>query len=105
MKKSGISISLLCLFAAVLLFSSPVRAQSTYGSVVGTVTDPSGAAVAGAQVTLTNAGTGERRTQPSGPDGLYSFVNLFPGKYKIEVILMDDSGAQKDQKSASFTVS
>src|SRR5437588_3687805 len=85
MKKSGISISLLCLFAAVLLFSSPVRAQSTYGSVVGTVTDPSGAAVAGAQVTLTNAGTGERRTQPTGPDGLYSFVNLFPGKYKIEV--------------------
>jgi hypothetical protein len=27
------------------------------------------------------------------------------GKYKIEVILMDDAGAQKDQKSATFTVS
>jgi len=30
-------------------------------------------------------GTAEKRTQPSGSDGLYTFVNLFPGQYRIDV--------------------
>ena len=47
--------------------------QSTYGSITGSVTDPSGAAVTDARVTLTNLGTAEKRTQPTGADGLYSF--------------------------------
>ena len=34
---------------------------------------------------LTNLGTAEKRTQPTGSDGLYSFVNLIPGSYRIEV--------------------
>ena len=62
-----------------------VQGQSTYGSITGSVTDPSGAAIADAQVTLTNMGTAEKRTQPTGPDGLYSFVNLTPGQYRIDV--------------------
>src|SRR5215475_4353529 len=62
-----------------------VQGQSTYGSITGSVTDPTGAAVAGAQVTLTNVGTAEKRTQATGADGLYSFVNLIPGEYKIDV--------------------
>jgi hypothetical protein len=72
-------------FLAAGPFSPPVLAQTTYGAVTGTVTDPSGAAVAEADVTLTNVGTAEKRVQPTGPDGLYNFVNLIPGKYKIEV--------------------
>jgi len=48
------------------------------------VTDPSGAAITDARVTLTNLGTAEKRTQPTGSDGLYSFVNLIPGNYRIE---------------------
>ncbi len=66
------------------LFSPPLLAQSTYGSIAGAVTDSSGAAIADAQVTLTNLGTSEKRTQTTGSDGLYSFVNLFPGRYKVE---------------------
>ena len=66
-------------------FSLPVRAQSTYGSIAGAVTDSSGAAIADAQVTLTNLGTSEKKTQSTGSDGLYSFVNLFPGRYRVEV--------------------
>src|ERR1700693_611697 len=62
-----------------------VQGQSTYGSITGSVTDPSGAAIADARVTLTNLGTAEKRTQPTGSDGLYSFVNLIPGNYRIEV--------------------
>src|SRR6476660_6601226 len=62
-----------------------VQGQSTYGSITGSVTDPSGAAIADAQVTLTNTGTAEKRTQSTGPDGLYSFVNLNPGLYRVDV--------------------
>src|SRR5882672_7844231 len=72
------------LVACMVMFSRPVSAQSTYGTITGSVTDSSGGAVAGAQVTLTNLGTSEKRTQATGSDGLYSFVNLFPGKYKID---------------------
>jgi Carboxypeptidase regulatory-like domain len=61
------------------------QGQSTYGAIAGLVTDPTGAAVPGAQVTLTNVGTSEKRTQATGADGLYSFVNLIPGEYRIDV--------------------
>jgi Carboxypeptidase regulatory-like domain len=71
--------------AFLLLVSPPLAAQSTYGSIAGTITDTAGGAIADAQVTLTNLGTAEKRMQPTGSDGLYSFVNLFPGRYKIEV--------------------
>ena len=62
-----------------------VQGQSTYGSITGSVTDPTGAAIADAQVTLTNLGTAEKRVQPTGSDGLYSFVNLIPGNYRVDV--------------------
>lgn len=68
----------------IAVSSAPLRAQSTYGSITGSVTDPSGAAVPAAQVTLTNLGTSEKRTQTTGSDGLYSFVNLIPGRYSLE---------------------
>src|SRR5262249_39839310 len=75
------------LLAAGLLSLSclSANAQSTYGSVAGAVLDASGAAITDANVTLTNLGTSEKRTQSSGSDGLFTFVNLFPGQYKIDV--------------------
>jgi hypothetical protein len=79
-------------YAAVLslavVLSMPslyLHAQSTYGSVAGSVVDSSGATVTDANVTLTNLGTSEKRTQSSGNDGLFTFVNLFPGQYRIDV--------------------
>jgi hypothetical protein len=62
-----------------------LNAQSTFGSIAGTVTDTSGATITDANVTLTNLGTSEKRTQSSGSDGLFTFVNLFPGQYRIDV--------------------
>src|SRR5258708_11822737 len=76
----AVSISLL-----LLLSGLSVSAQSTYGSISGTVTDASGAAVTDANVTLTNLGTSEKRTQNSGADGLFTFVNLFAGQYRVDV--------------------
>src|SRR5712691_9472538 len=75
-------VVLLC--TSMVLLSPPLLAQSTYGSITGSVTDSSGAAIADAQVALTNLGTAEKRTQSTGTDGLYSFVNLFPGRYKVD---------------------
>src|ERR1700730_2552847 len=66
------------------IFSAPLSAQTTYGAIAGAVTDPSGAAIADAQVSLTNLGTAEKRAQATGPDGLYDFVNLIPGRYRID---------------------
>lgn len=76
-----------CVFALLVVLSTtfPAHGQSTYGSVSGAVTDPSGAAIGGADVTLTNVSTSEKRTQPSGADGLFTFVNLFPGLYRVDI--------------------
>src|SRR3954451_13539946 len=75
-----------CLF--LLLFTVarlPSLAQSSFGSIVGSVTDPSGAAVGGATVELTNIGTSERRTATSESSGNFNFVNLIPGDYRVNI--------------------
>jgi len=77
--KLAISLSL------VILCSALGFGQSTYGSVTGSVTDPSGAAVDGATVTLTNTGTSEKHTQTTSDQGTYSFVNVIPGAYRVDV--------------------
>src|SRR6202163_2182323 len=74
----------LCL-AVTGIFGVRLSAQTSYGSVAGTVTDASGASIADAEVTITNVASGEKRVQPAGSDGFYNFVNLVPGTYRVEV--------------------
>src|SRR5216684_273471 len=74
----------LCLSLAAV-FAPRLSAQTAYGSIAGTVADSSGAAISDAQVTLTNTNTAEKREQQSGTDGLYAFVNLLPGRYRVDV--------------------
>jgi hypothetical protein len=75
----------LALLIVLAFLSFPlVHGQSTYGSVAGSVTDSSGAVIADAQVTLTNLGTSEKRIQLTGNGGLYSFVTVNPGQYRVE---------------------
>jgi hypothetical protein len=76
----ALSLTFLVLGSSLSAFS-----QSTYGSIAGSVTDTSGATVTDANVTLTNLGTAEKRTQSSGSSGLFTFVNLLPGQYRIDV--------------------
>ncbi len=82
---SRILRSLLVSVALLAFVPSSMYAQSTYGSITGSVADSSGAAVTDATVTVTNVGTQEKRTQSSGADGLFTFVNLFPGQYRVDV--------------------
>jgi len=67
------------------VFSTRTHAQTSYGSVVGTVTDATGANVVGAQVTLENTGTNATQKAQTGNGGTYSFVNLIPGSYSVKV--------------------
>jgi hypothetical protein len=78
-----VALHLTLCFCVAGLFGEPLAAQTTYGSISGTVTDASGAAIADAQVTLTNLATTEKRVAQSGADGLYDFVNLLPSRYSI----------------------
>jgi hypothetical protein len=73
------------LVACLAAFASPLQAQTFYGSVAGTVTDANGATVPNAAVTLTNLGTSERRTAETDSNGNYQFVNLVPGRYRLEI--------------------
>ncbi len=57
------------------------------GTVLGTVTDPTGAVVAGAQVELRNTATDETRTQPSNTAGQYVFPGVRPGNYRVTVTM------------------
>ena len=66
-----------------LLLPALGRAQSFTATITGTVTDPSGASVPNAQITLTYVSTGATAKATSGPDGLYSFPNLRPGIYEM----------------------
>src|SRR6266403_2143819 len=66
-----------------LLSAQPLRAQVDTGSILGTVTDASGAPVNGARVTLTNEGTSAALSTTTGPDGSYKFTPLKIGSYKV----------------------
>src|SRR5580698_8718850 len=78
----AVGLILPVMFALVAL---PLRAQSFYGSIAGTVTDASGGVVPGATVTATNIGTNEKHTVKTGAAGEYRFVDLIPAVYKVEV--------------------
>jgi Carboxypeptidase regulatory-like domain len=72
-----------CLFA-LLCMSFPAMGQmADTGSVAGTVSDPSGAAVAGAAVALTDTSTNAQRTTASNEAGRYVFPNVPPGTYNM----------------------
>jgi hypothetical protein len=73
----------LCLLAALAV---PSRAQSiTSGDVAGTVTDPTGAVVPGATVTLTNIATNGSQTATTNSGGNYRFAFVNPASYKLGV--------------------
>jgi hypothetical protein len=77
---------LFCLSLAILLLAaSPLRAQVDAGSILGTVTDQSGAVINGAKVTLTNEGTGVSLSTTTGSDGVYKFTPVRIGSYKLDV--------------------
>ena len=74
------------LATVVLTVCLPANAwsQNVYGTIAGTASDASGANAADVTVTLTNLDTGEAHTIKTDSSGNYTFVNILPGRYKVE---------------------
>ncbi|MBS1789475.1 MAG: TonB-dependent receptor [Acidobacteria bacterium] len=72
-------------FALLLAIPLAVFAQVTTATIVGTISDPSGATLPGAQVTARNVDTGLTRTVVSGEEGTYRLEFLPVGNYVLEV--------------------
>ena len=83
---------LIILFAAISAF-----AQAGRGSVSGTVTDPNGALIPGAQVTLLNHATGVSQHTVTTAAGLYTFISLNPGVYQVTASQTGFSSVAQDK--------
>ena len=70
---------------AVTVVPHSAFAQAVYGSIFGTVTDPSGAGVPNAKVTLTDVNKNTKFEVETNTDGNYSRTQLIPGTYNVEV--------------------
>jgi hypothetical protein len=76
---------LLLLVAFGLVAGVPIVAQSGRGTLTGTIKDTSGAVIQGAAISLTETQTGSPYDSKSGPEGLFTFPELPPGTYSLEV--------------------
>ena len=83
MKSSLCNIALVGLFC--MMAASPAWSQAATASVTGTVTDPTGAVVPGATVTITSKATGAIRTASTDAVGKYLIVQLAPATYRVEI--------------------
>ena len=71
----------LCVLFSALAFCCPIaEGQTLFGRISGTITDPSGAAVAGAKVTVTDVATQNSRILTTDDKGFYSADNLPVGR-------------------------
>lgn len=75
----------LTLCALVINTALPALAQNPTGSIRGVITDPQGAVVTNATITVKNKSTGDVRTVDAGSDGIYTVANLLPGEYEVSV--------------------
>ncbi|HEY0264665.1 MAG TPA: TonB-dependent receptor [Granulicella sp.] len=77
----------LCLgLALTLMFCAlPAAAQTSTADILGSVTDPTGAIVPNATITLLNLQTNDTRALQTGGDGGFTFTNLIPGHYKLTI--------------------
>lgn len=85
------------LILAFGLYIVTAAAQETRGTISGTVTDSSGAAVMGASVTLVNVGTAATFSGETNSTGQYRFLFLNPGTYKLTVALAGFKGIVRDK--------
>jgi hypothetical protein len=91
--RSRVVTQLVVLFA----LSTLLLAQTATSSLRGTVTDPKGAVLQGATVTLSNASTGYSRSAKTGADGGYQFLEVPPSTYSLTVSYSGFATVKHDQ--------
>src|ERR1700748_1140775 len=85
----------------VLSTAPPAQAQAVYGSIIGSVTDPQGAAVANAKITVTDVRKGTSDVYNTNESGNYSSTHLIPDVYDIKV----EAQGFKSAEQKAITVS
>src|SRR5580700_4730476 len=86
-KKYWVKFIQLCMIFMLLSCGSELcLAQLDRGTISGVVTDPSGSAIAGARVTVTNAAMGTQNSTVSTPSGAYTVPQLAAGEYNLTVV-------------------
>jgi hypothetical protein len=98
-----------CFYALFLvLIATAAFGQAGRGIISGTVTDPGGAVVPGAQVTLLNSATGVSQHTVTSAAGFYTFISLNPGVYQVAVtqegfskVVQDNISVTVDQTTAA----
>ena len=93
MGRMRFSTSILLLLATIL-FTTFAVAQLPTGSIQGTITDPSGAVVPGAKVTISNASSGQTFNLTTSGSGSYTSGPLLPGMYLVSATAQGFSTAQ-----------
>ena len=76
---------LLTMLGMLLAFPLAIHAQTYYGTIVGNVTDTTGAAVPAAKITVRNTGTNSTYTATTSGQGSYSVPQLAVGSYEVHV--------------------
>jgi hypothetical protein len=94
LKFFGIVIGLF-LLSIVALNTPRIMAQGLFGTISGTITDPTGAVVPGATVTVTNINTNVKNVTIANDAGDYSVPNLNPGTYRVEASAKGFKTAQR----------
>src|SRR5436309_11001357 len=82
-KQISIAAVVVICISLMTLTPQPVWGQAVYGGIIGTVTDPQGAAVANAKVTVTDEGKGTSETTTTNESGNYSVSHLIAGTYTV----------------------
>jgi carboxypeptidase family protein/TonB-dependent receptor-like protein len=101
MRRAILLLALLGLCTSMLLVPTPASAQAVYGSIFGTVTDPQGAAVAGAKVTVTNVRKGTTDETTTNASGNYNVTHLIPDVYTVKA----EASGFKPFEATNITVS
>ena len=99
--KGGTASTVLTALALLCLLTSALFAQSETGSISGTVTDPAGAVVPNARVTVKNSATNGTRSTTTGGSGVYTVTNLQPSDYVVSV---EAPGFSKSQVGVKVSV-
>src|SRR3954463_10787400 len=69
----------------IMVLAAVASAQTFRGTILGTISDPNGAVVAGATITVKNTSTGLERTTTTDPEGNYTVPELPIGPYEVRI--------------------
>src|SRR5215472_9209367 len=83
MRPEGRALAILATVLVLMFLSSAMLGQAVNATLLGTVTDSSGAVVSGAKVKVTEMRTGLERVSTTNSSGNYQFVDLPPGQYEV----------------------